>query len=122
MLRKLDESASGALGYEARGGITEDEFASFEEEFEAEVSRHGKVRILLYMPEIPGVEPAALWEDLKLARRLGDIDRYAIVSDSALAEWGARLDDKLISGAVKHFDLSQYEEAWRWLRENNGGG
>jgi hypothetical protein len=61
MLKKLDESADNALGYETRDRITEEEFASFEEEFEAAISRHGKVRLLLYMPEVPGVEPGALW-------------------------------------------------------------
>lgn len=122
MLRKLDESAVNVLGYETKGRVTEEEFASFEGDFEAAISRYGKVRVFLYMPEVPGVEPGALWEDLKFARHVGDIERYAIVSDSALAEWGSRLDDALVVGTVRHFDLSQHEEAWRWLRENNGGG
>lgn len=122
ILKKLEESSGNILGYEARDGITEEEFASFEQEFEAAISRYGKVRVLLYMPEVPGVGPGALWEDLKLARRLNDIERYAIVTDSDLTKWGAKVDDALIGGKLKSFDTSRYEEAWRWLREPRGEG
>lgn len=112
-IRKLDESTDNVLGYEVRGRITKEEFETFEKDFEAEISTHGKVRILLYLPEIPAIEPGALWEDLKLARYLRDIEKYAVVSDSDFAEWGAKVNDAV----VRSFDTSQYDEAWRWVRE-----
>jgi hypothetical protein len=40
--------------YEAKHRVTEEEFASFQREFQTASSRrHGKVRPLLYMPEMP---------------------------------------------------------------------
>jgi hypothetical protein len=118
MLRKLAESSGNVLGYEAKDRVTEEEFASFQEEFEAAISRHGKVCLLLYMPEMPGVDPGALWEDLKLARHTGDLERYAVVSASNLTEWSTRLGGALLGGKVRWFDTSQYGEAWRWVRHN----
>jgi hypothetical protein len=57
--QKLTESSGNVLGYEAKARVTEEEFASFQEEFEAAISRHGKVCLLLYMPEMPGVDPGS---------------------------------------------------------------
>jgi hypothetical protein len=67
MLRKLQRSVDNVLGYEVGGKLTEEEFEAFAEEFEAAISRHGKVRLLIQMPEMPRMESGALWEDLKLA-------------------------------------------------------
>ena len=68
------------------------------------------------MPEVPRLDLAALGEDLSMARYTYDIERYAIVGDGALLEWATELGDRFVKMEVKHFDTSQYEEAWRWLR------
>ena len=114
--RKLQQSSGNVLGYEVGGKLTEEEFEAFSQEFRAEISRHGKVRLLMHVPEIPSMESGAMWEDLKLSRYRNDIERYAIVGESALLEWGTKLGDVLIAGEVRHFDPSREEEAWRWIR------
>ena len=68
MLRKLDEGTGNVLGYEVEGKLTEGEFEVISEEIEAVITRHGKVRLLIRMNEMPRMEPGALLEDLKLAR------------------------------------------------------
>jgi hypothetical protein len=69
------------------------------------------------MSEIPRMELGALAEDLKLAPYANDIERYAIVSDSTLIEWAQKkIGSSFIGGEVRHFEDSQYEEAWQWLR------
>lgn len=117
MLRKLPESTENVLGYEAKDKITEEEFTAFAEEFEAAIERHGKARLLVYIPELPILTPSALWEDLKLIRCRNDIERYAVVSDSSVLEWTSKLADALSTGEVRQFDTSQYEDAWRWLQQ-----
>jgi hypothetical protein len=42
--------------------------------------------------------------------------RDAIVSDSTLIEWAQKIGALFIGGEVRHFEDSQYEEAWRWLQ------
>ncbi len=117
MLKKLPESTENVLGYEAEDKITEEEFTAFAEEFEAAIERHGKARLLVYMPELPILTPSALWEDLKLIRYRNDIERYAVVSDSSVLEGTSKLADALSTGEVRQFDTSQYEDAWRWLQQ-----
>ena len=116
MLRKLQQSSGNVLGYKVGGKLTEEEFEAFSQEFRAEISRHGKVRLLIHVPEVPSMESGAMWEDLKLSRYRNDIERYAIVGESAPLEWGTKLGDVLIGGEVRHFDPSREEEAWRWIR------
>ncbi len=116
MLRKLDEGTENVLGYEIKEELTEKEFETLSEEFKTVVAKHGKVRLLVRIPEMPGVELGALAKDLKLAPYANDIERYAVVGDVAFAEWAETLGNALISGEAKYFEDSRYEEAWRWVQ------
>lgn len=120
MLTKLPESTDSVLGYEAGDKITEEDLTAFAKEFEAAISRHGKVRLLVYLPELPKIDPGALWEDLKLIRYRNDIERYAVVSDSPVLEWTSKIADAMSSGEVRQFDTSQKADAWRWVSETTG--
>ena len=116
-MKKLDQSKGNVLGYEMKGKVTEKEFEDLSEEFKTAVTEHGKVRLLVRIPEIPGVEPGAMVEDLKLAPHASNIERYAILRDNrAAAGWVESLGNALIGGEIKHFEDSQYEEAWRWVQ------
>lgn len=116
MLKKLDEGTGNVLGYEVEGKLTREEFDALAKEFKMVVAEHGKVRLLIRIPEMPAVEFGAVAEDLKLSPYARDIERYAIVGDTAVAEWAEKIGDPLISGEIKHFEGSQYDEAWRWVQ------
>jgi hypothetical protein len=115
MLKKLDEGRGNVLGYEVTGKLTEEEYERLAEDFKAVVAEHGKVRLLLYMPETPRVASGAVLEDLKLAPYTRDIERYAIVGDVALADQAEKLGNVVLGGEMAHFEGSRYEEAWRWI-------
>jgi len=126
VLKKLYEGTGTVLGYEMKGKLTEKEFMTLSEEFKAVIAEHGKVRLLIRVPEMPGVEFGALAEDLKLAPYASDIERYAIVGDVSLMEWAEKLGNSLIEGEIQYFEDSRYEdsryedsryeEAWRWVQ------
>ena len=116
MLKRLDEGTGNVLGYEVKEKITEKEVENLSREVKEVVAEHGKARLLVRMNEIPSVGLGALAERLKLAPYVSDIERYAIVGDVSLLEWAQSLGDALISGEIKHFEDSQYEEAWRWVQ------
>jgi hypothetical protein len=65
---------------------------------------------------IPRMELAAWVEDFKLTPYAKDVERYAIVSDSTVYEWTAKIAEAFVGGEVRHFEDSRYEEAWRWVR------
>lgn len=121
MLKKLYEGTGTVLGYEMKGKLTEKEFMTLSEEFKAVIAEHSKARLLIRVPEMPGVEFGALAEDLKLAPYASDIERYAIVGDVALLEWAEKLGNSLIEGEIQYFEDSRYEdsryeEALRWVQ------
>jgi hypothetical protein len=61
------------------------------------------------------MELGAWVEDFKLTPYAKDVERYAIVSDSNLFDWTAKIGEAFIGGEVKRFEDSRYEEARRWL-------
>lgn len=115
VLRRLDGSGGGVLGYEVGGRLTEEEFGAISEELKAVVSEHGGVRLLVRIAGVPRMELGALAEDLKLVPYAKDVERYAIVSDSTAIEWAEKIGDLSIGGELRHFEGSRCEEAWRWL-------
>ncbi|MGB3682497.1 MAG: STAS/SEC14 domain-containing protein [Rubrobacteraceae bacterium] len=116
MLRRLDNGTGNVLGYEVKERITDKEFENLSREVKEIVAEHGKVRLLVRMDEIPKVGLDAMMEDLKLAPYANDIERYAVVGDASFLEWAQSLGDVFISGEIKHFKDSQYEEAWSWVQ------
>jgi hypothetical protein len=117
LIRRLHAEDSGnVLGYEVRGKLTEEELRTISEELRAVVAEHGKVRLLVRMRQIPRMELGALAEDLKLMPYAKDIERYAVVSDSAIFAWTEKIVEAFVGGEVRHFEDSRYEEAWRWVR------
>ena len=116
MIRRLEEGSGNVLGWEVTGKVTEEEVRTISEAFKAAVAEHGKVSALVRMRRIPSMELGAWVEDFKLAPYAKDVERYAIVSDSNLFEWPAKIGEAFIGGEVKRFEDSRYEEAWRWLR------
>jgi len=116
VIRRLEESSGNVLGWEVTGKVTEEEVRTLSEEFKAAIAEHGKVRVLLRVRRIPRMELAAWVEDFKLTPYAKDLERYAIVSDSTLYEWSAKIAEAFVGGEVRHFEDSRYEEAWRWVR------
>ena len=117
MIRRLHAEGSGnVLGYEVRGKLTEEKLRTISEELRAVVAEYGKVRLLVRMRQIPRMELGALAEDLRLMPYAKDIERYAVVSDSAIFAWTEKIAEAFVGGEVRHFEDSRYEEAWRWVR------
>ena len=116
MIRRLEESSANVLGWEVTGKVTEQEVRTLSEEFKAAIAEHGKVRVLLRMRRLPCMGLSAWVEDFKLTPYAKDVERYAIVSDSNLFEWTSKIAEAFISGEVRRFEDTRYEEAWRWVR------
>jgi hypothetical protein len=116
LIRRLDEGSGNLQGWEVTGEVAEEKVRTISEEFKAAVAEHGKVRALVRMRQIPRMGLGAWVEDFKLTPYARDVERYAIVSDSNLFDWTAKIGEAFIGGEVKRFEDSRYEEAWRWLR------
>jgi hypothetical protein len=104
------------LGYEVAERISEDEYHEIVTKVNEAIEDHGSVRILVRMPEATGVELGTFGDRLKfLKEHVGDIERYAVVTDDTRAEWLARIGDKVTPIEFRTFAVEEEPDAWRWV-------
>ena len=97
------------------GKITKADFDHLLEKVDADFARHGKLRVLEDIRSFEGIDPMALWQDVRQIRRINDVTHAAIVVD---AKW-LRTVAEAISGIypfeMKVFERSQIQSARTWL-------
>lgn len=98
------------------GKITEDDFDRLIEQAQADFEKHGKLRILEEIRSFEGIDPMALWKDLKFGLpHLNDITHVAIVTDKKWMRTFSTAIGNVISAEIKAFERSQIETAREWL-------
>lgn len=119
MIEYREDPGSNVIEILVDGGISREEFDQIAARLEAQIARHGKVRLLEEIRSFGGIEPAAFWGDLKFSlRHLTDFSRCAVVTDQRWIEWVTRALDPLLSCEIRHFPPAQIEAARHWLRED----
>ncbi len=110
------EDGPAALQVTLSGKLTKEDYEHFVPSVEARIADQGKVRMVVTMTDFHGWTPAAMWEDTKFAtRHFRDIERVAMVGDSAW-EHGMAVFCKPFTGAkLRYFDLSEAAEAEEWV-------
>jgi hypothetical protein len=73
--------------------------------------------MLVQFDRMTGIEPEAIWDDLKLARHILDFGRMAIVADREWIRRFAGMVSAVAPKPVRHFPLADEDAAWRWLRD-----
>jgi hypothetical protein len=101
------------------GSLSTDEMTALRRQIDAVVAEHGSARLLAEYGDVDlrRIEPGAVWEDLKTAGVLTDVDKVAIVAGLG---WIRRLSE--IAGAiapveVEVFDPAERFSAMSWLRQ-----
>jgi hypothetical protein len=101
------------------GAVSRAEFDDVAARLEAEIARHGKVRVLEEVRSLGAMEPATFWADLRFSlRHTNDFSRAAVVTDKTWIAWLAKAVDPLVACEIRHFSPDRIEEARRWLRED----
>lgn len=98
------------------GKITEADFNQVVAQLKVDLAKHGKLRILEEVRQFEGIDPIALWQDLRFGfAHLNDFTHAALVAD---AQWMRTVTDvlnRVLSMKVKTFEPSQLDEARHWL-------
>lgn len=104
------------------GRLTEADYEAAVPELENELLlRDEPLRLMIVLEDFRGWDIAALWEDLKFdIRHSSDFGRIAVLGDSKLEEWGARLSRPFLASEVRYFDLGDRAAAQAWLSEGRG--
>lgn len=118
MIEYREDAGTDLVEIVVDGRIGKAEFDDVADRLEAYIRRHGKVRVLEEVRSLGGIEPAALWADLRFAlRHLNDFSRCAVVSDKRWIEPLTTGVGKLVACELRHFLPGQIAAARAWLRE-----
>ncbi|MCU7730958.1 STAS/SEC14 domain-containing protein [Actinoplanes sp. KI2] len=117
MIRVLDEMPDGVLGVEAVGKLRAEDYTEvLAPALAAAIEGGGKIRIvLLFAGAFEGMEPGAVWQDLKMGiRDWSAWERIALVTDHAWMRDGLRMFAWAVPGEVKAFGSSERDDAIAW--------
>jgi hypothetical protein len=121
MIKPLPQSAGSVLGFEITGKVSAEEEKEWIAKIEQNIEQHGTLSILVVLDENAGWSIDAGIEDLKwILTHMKSLNKIAIVSTSKIWKWLVSIDSlfaPLVGIGEKHFDVSEIEDAWKWIRE-----
>lgn len=98
------------------GKITTESLEQVADKIKADIEKHGSIRLLEEFRSFEGIDPIALWKDLKQVRLVDGISRVALVADQKWMRTLAEAAGSIVSAEVKSFERSRIEEARTWLK------
>ena len=119
MIETLDQSSGKVFGMRVSGKVLHQDYERFVPLLEKLIEDHGSVRCLVEMTDLHGIEPRALWDEIKFdVRHARQIERCAVVGDQRWEAWMTKLSRPIFSRAeIRFFDRADSEQAWEWIKE-----
>ena len=103
----------------ASGKLSKEDYENFDPAVVNFVESSGKIKILFVMHDFHGWEMGALWEDTKFAaKHCRDIEKIAMVGETAWEKWMALVCKPFTMSSIKYFDAGEEEAARQWLAAN----
>jgi hypothetical protein len=118
MIEQLSKGSDKILGFKLSGKLHDEDYKRFVPLVDAALAREGKVRMLAWFHDFHGWDVHALWDDIKFATtHCTNVERVALVGDKTWEKFMAVVCKPFTMAKVRYFDVTQLEEAWRWLEE-----
>ena len=116
MITYKSDPASPVIEIHVSGQVTNADLAARIGQVRDEVDLRGKTRILEFIEHFTGIEPAALWTDVKLGVPLATkVTHVALVADQAWVRAVAHIGALFTGAQIKIFEPGQAEEARLWI-------
>ncbi|MCA9042035.1 MAG: STAS/SEC14 domain-containing protein [Planctomycetaceae bacterium] len=115
----VTEIADGkVIEVELTGKLTKEAYEVFVPATEAQIEKHGKVRMLVILSDFHGWDMGALWEDLKFdVKHFNHIEKLAIVGESKWEKGMALFCRPFTTASIKYFDKADLDAARTWIQE-----
>ncbi len=120
MLEIMDRSSGNVLGLRLDGRLTGADYADVAPTIERLIDEYPKVRILVRVDRMSGVEPGAIWEDLKMGRHFLHFGRLAAVTDHDWIRRYVGMVGAVVPMPVRHFPVAEEDAAWHWIYQERG--
>lgn len=118
IIRYSTEPNSPVVELTVEGRITDADLRANIERLRDDLERNGKTRILEVIQHFTGMEPQALWTDLKLGLPLvHKVSRVAVVADQAWIRTVSHLGRFFTSAELKIFEPAELDQARTWIAQ-----
>ena len=113
----VDEDA-GVIDLIVDGAITRADYEALIPVLEAQIAKHGKLRVVETVRKLGPIDWSFGWQDVKwVAGHRDKVARAAVISDHGWVGPISRAAAALISGEMRVFPESQGGAARAWVRE-----
>jgi len=118
MISYSTEPNSPVVELIVEGKITNAELKANIERLRNDLEQNGKTRILEVINHFSGMEPQALWTDLKLGLPMArKVSRVAVVADQAWIRTFSHIGRFFTSAEMKTFGPAELERARAWIAQ-----
>jgi hypothetical protein len=116
-IEKRSETSGDLVAYTIKGKVTVEDIKEVHDDLLALLDRYKKLKLLVSIEQMEGIEPAAIIEDLKFTLHyLDDFSALAVVGDKKWQELLTKFSDVLLEYKVKYFQASETDQALEWLK------
>jgi hypothetical protein len=116
MIRYSTQPGSPVVEITAEGAITNQELEETIKGLQAEFDQNGKTRVIEIIQHFTGIEPAAIWTDIRLGVPLArKIARVAVVADQRWVRQLAELGHLFTRAKLKVFAPAELGQARAWI-------
>ncbi len=114
MYRRLSESSGNVLAYDLEVTLTAEDADGIHAELSAAIEEHDAVRLLVMADRLQAVEPAAVWQELRMTPDLlRHVERLAVVGDERWHAWVQTLSSTVAE--AESFEPDALATALEWV-------
>ncbi|MFW6223012.1 MAG: STAS/SEC14 domain-containing protein [Bacteroidota bacterium] len=120
MFTILDFTKHNLVAFKVKGKIEKSDYDKLNALLDKNAREYDAQKVYLEIePEnIEGLEPQALWEDIKtFFKHIRKLEKLAIVGDSSVVEKTTQLSKPFVSGEVRYFPGNQAIAAKEWIKK-----
>jgi hypothetical protein len=118
MSTQIEKMLDNVVAIQVGENTTGQEMAQITEALRRTIMEWGKIRLFVEIEDFRHMDSEALIEKLRFAiSSAKDIERVAVISRRVWIKAWIQAGGLVLPTQLMHFDASEKEAAWRWIRE-----
>jgi hypothetical protein len=118
MFKILDLTKDNLIAFKVKGKIEKSDYDVLQALLEKTEREFNTRKLYVEIDSIEGIEPAALWEDVKTYfRHFKDLDKIAFIGPESFISTLAKMSQPFVAGDVKVFRENEVMAAREWIMD-----
>jgi tRNA G46 methylase TrmB len=115
---EMTTESDGSLVVRPIGRLAKEDFPQFAAEFDRQLQKQGKLRVLTDLSQFHGWNAGGLWEEFKFdVRHIASMERLAVVSDESWQRTLTTMAKPFLPAKTAFFHVSETAQARNWLAQ-----